>query len=628
MKYSPENDFEEELSTERIRSRMLKNAARIWGAAAEDIETTFDPIVSMLIEACAVELNKINSDILSSRARVLSRLATILSPEALTGPRPAHSVVNARSIDAESVLEKELQLYTNKKVVSPDGFQKEANKEIYFSPSARVKIFDGAIRYTASQHQLFEYKNPLSRQLISDNQSTGALEPHTLWLGLELNQKVNRLEEMCFFFDWKNNPDESVYLQMLPLNRFYFENRPLTVQNGLNIIHPLDGPRRPSILTEQFDSSHQLETLVNKLYHPHFYTVKEVSMSGDSIHQYKKNCPEEFRQVFTEKLLERLPAGLVWIKVQFSSAFPLSALSDAYVSINSFPVINRRLNKLTYRLQNSLNIIPLETNDFFLDLKAVETGEGKSFIANPLSSGLKNEAGHYTLRGDGIERFDSRQSTELLNNLLDLLRDESAAFSSLGNDFINGYIRQINQALAMIENRLNQKGQTSKPGTYVLVKPFQADDSVFIRYWTTTGPIGNQLKSGTRLQNYSGGETRSDSLMLLVSTSGGREALNEGEKIIAYRKALLTHDRIVTVEDILATCQYELGALADQIRIDKNWEIIPGRTQGLRRIVEVCITKNKSAQLTEEEWLQICEELQVKLENRSAFVLPVRVVTI
>lgn len=627
MKYSVENDFEEELSTERIRSRMLKNAARIWGAAAEDIETTFDPIVTMLIEACAVELNKINSDILSSRARVLSRLARILSPEAMTGPRPAHSVANARSTDAESILEKELQLYTIKKVSSPDGFQKEANKEIYFSPSSRVKIFDGAIRYTACQHLLFEYKNPLSRQLVSENQSKGSLEPHTLWLGLELNQKVSRLDDMCFFFDWKNDPDESSYLQMLPLNRFYFENLPLTVQNGLNIIDSQDANRRQSMLTEQFDSSHQIETLVNKLYHPHFYTVTEGNMSGDSIHQHKKACPEEFRQVFSEKLLERLPGGLVWIKVQFSTAFPLSAISDAYVSINSFPVINRRLNKLTYRLQNSLNIIPLETNDFFLDLKTVETGEGKSFIANPLSSGLKNEAGYYTLRGEGIERFDARQSTELLNNILDLLRDESAAFSSLGNDFINGYIRQINQALAMIENRLNQKGQTSRPGNYVLVKPFQADDSVFIHYWTTTGPIGNQLKSGTRLQNYTGGETRSDSLMLMVSTSGGRDALNESEKIIAYRKALLTHDRIVTVEDILTTCQYELGTLADKISIGKDWEIIPDRTQGLRRVIEVSIRKNKNAQLSEQEWLQVCEELQVKLENRSAFVLPVRVVT-
>ena len=77
-----------ELTTERIRSRMLKNAARIWGVESEDIESSFDPLVTMMIEACAAELNKINGEILSSQTRILNRLARILSPEALTGPHP------------------------------------------------------------------------------------------------------------------------------------------------------------------------------------------------------------------------------------------------------------------------------------------------------------------------------------------------------------------------------------------------------------------------------------------------------------------------------------------------------------------------------------------------------------
>ena len=61
---SSENEITKELTVERIRSRMLKNAARIWGEESDDIESNFDPVVTMLIEVCAFELKKINGDVL------------------------------------------------------------------------------------------------------------------------------------------------------------------------------------------------------------------------------------------------------------------------------------------------------------------------------------------------------------------------------------------------------------------------------------------------------------------------------------------------------------------------------------------------------------------------------------
>ena len=107
---------------------------------------------------------------------------------------------------------------------------------------------------------------------------------------------------------------------------------------------------------------------------------------------------------------------------------------------------------------------------------------------------------------------------------------------------------------------------------------------------------------------------------------GNNIKLEENEKISAYKKSLLTHDRIVTEEDIRITSLYELGNLALDVSIRKNWEIIHHRTEGLRRVIEVCIRKNKMSQLSEEEWTQVCEELRIKLEHRSAFALPVKVV--
>ena len=56
-----ENEY---LSKEAIKSRMFKNAARFWGYADADMDA-FDPLVRLMIEACAVESYKINDDIIN-----------------------------------------------------------------------------------------------------------------------------------------------------------------------------------------------------------------------------------------------------------------------------------------------------------------------------------------------------------------------------------------------------------------------------------------------------------------------------------------------------------------------------------------------------------------------------------
>lgn len=86
---------------------------------------------------------------------------------------------------------------------------------------------------------------------------------------------------------------------------------------------------------------------------------------------------------------------------------------------------------------------------------------------------------------------------ELLNNLIDRLRDESAAFSSLGNDFINVQINQINQALAMIENRIDLKGTKESPTQFLVVKPLRKNDTIFAKFWTTNGTDANIVKPET-----------------------------------------------------------------------------------------------------------------------------------
>jgi len=49
-----------------IKNRMIKKAAELWGVSPYDIESSFDPVVSLLMGACASELAKISNELTGS----------------------------------------------------------------------------------------------------------------------------------------------------------------------------------------------------------------------------------------------------------------------------------------------------------------------------------------------------------------------------------------------------------------------------------------------------------------------------------------------------------------------------------------------------------------------------------
>ncbi|HNQ00094.1 MAG TPA: hypothetical protein PKK99_13630, partial [Bacteroidia bacterium] len=155
--------------------------------------------------------------------------------------------------------------------------------------------------------------------------------------------------------------------------------------------------------------------------------------------------------------------------------------------------------------------------------------------------------------------------------------------------------------------------------------PYTQDENIFVSFWSTNGSIANQIKSGSKLLAYSGAETRSDSLMLMTTTSGGKDSLNENERITAYKKALLTHDRVITEQDIRNYCLHELGSLIRNVSIRKGWEVVNKRNQGIRRVMEVVLSPARNHSLNDEEWSNLARELNVKLELQSSTFLPVKV---
>jgi len=79
-------------SKNEIRKRMISAAARSWGISVRDMEKA-DPLVSLLIDACASEIEKASSSIEDARNTMGNKLMELLTPEDLLSPYPSRGIV-------------------------------------------------------------------------------------------------------------------------------------------------------------------------------------------------------------------------------------------------------------------------------------------------------------------------------------------------------------------------------------------------------------------------------------------------------------------------------------------------------------------------------------------------------
>ena len=93
--FNPDNNH---LTKEAIASRMFRNAARFWGLNDTNMDN-FDPLVRLLIEACAVEIYRLDNEMASLQRTMTERLAGLLIPEVHIQPRPAHAIIHAAAVD-------------------------------------------------------------------------------------------------------------------------------------------------------------------------------------------------------------------------------------------------------------------------------------------------------------------------------------------------------------------------------------------------------------------------------------------------------------------------------------------------------------------------------------------------
>ncbi|MCH5721011.1 hypothetical protein [Niabella hibiscisoli] len=614
-------------SREHIRNRMLHHAARIWGYPETEDTSSFDPLVNLLMSVNAAELERLSNEIHHSRTRVMDRIMQLLAPDVLTGPHQASAILNANSLDDTAVLSPREQFFITQPLAM--GQEANANIDVYFTPVDAFFINACSVKYMAAGNKFFRYtSDSITRELMAVGNEQQFLPNATLWVALD-NPRVS-LKNTQFYFQYRSEIHKDIFYNQLKNTRWTIDDTPASTRKGYNRLPDTNADwYAQQIINQQASVSDKFMKLVKQQYEHYFISVTD---SPGGMMNRESKTPDQLKEVFGPAVNSLNNEKLRWIKIIFPENITGAMLEEVSVFANAFPVVNRRLHEMSYRLQEMMNVIPLlsEENQFF-DIDAITDDSGRKLHVREQEE-IEKSGLSIVMRNGGAGRFDERDAQMVIENLVQLLRDESAAFSNIGKDLVAQEVKNLQQSITKIEQLVGAgtSGNATSFTPYLMVRNNKQSDSrfLYISYWSTNGATANGVRAGTRLQSYRTSSVKASSAFLLTPTLGGKNRLSQTDSVVAYKYALLSKDRVMSKEDIKLYCQLALGNMVRDVSIAKGFMISAENTSGFKKTIDVTITidrKSYDEAKDNGELINWEKDIALQLDERSMAFIPFRV---
>ncbi|HEX8268444.1 MAG TPA: hypothetical protein VF581_01015 [Flavobacterium sp.] len=612
-----------QLSKDQIKDRLLKRAAKQWGYSDVELENVFDPIVNLLFDVCAKELEKISNEIYSSRRRITERLVDILTPTASAKATPARAIAKAYPVEDESVLHDHHQFYFQRREINPYQPTESVIKNYFFGPTVPVKLTRNKLTYVVLPTGIQEIVKEQYKESLNVSKFLKPPPHSTMWIGIK-HQGSGIIKDLMFYFYMKNIQDRTTFYHFLPKAKWYLDDHLLQTSEGYNNDESTSSLDQ-NLFLEDLYHIEKTHDLVNDFYKKQFVTVRDVINIADG----EYTIPEEFASFIPTEDLQRLQSEkLLWLRIEFPNVISNTILADIFCANNCFPVVNKQLREMQGNIKNLLNIYPLNLHDeFFLELLSVTDDKNKELNVTR-NNHEENESDYAYLRFGGVARFDERNATEEINYLIDLIRDEAAAFSRLGHDFTDNNLKEINQVISRFQNKISQAGLQTINNPYLVFNSKNTTEkgTLFVKYWTTNGESANNINTFSKLSVHKGSDFEKDSILFLSTTQGGRDELTNSQKIYAYRENLVSNQRVVTRQDIIILCKNHYGESISDIEIKNGIQTSLDDNVGYTPTIDIYINQKDPLLYTEEEWYFLSKDLQLMIEKRAINIVPFRII--
>lgn len=599
---------------------MVRTAARLWGIQENEIDTSFDPLIMLMIDACAAELEKIGYDIGASHSRLLDKLASLILPEAMVGPKPASCIVHADPVEATAAIDAQTRFFSTQRLRTLTGYQ---NVDVFFTPAGKFILHKAALSFIMTGSKLYRIQPTGQRELMTGADSDGLSNVNELWLVITPEKVVQTLKGLSLYFDLRTHSEAAAFYKSLETVRGIINDEEIPLSAGYHNNEQFE-PDLQEMIVSGDDYTKKVARHAAGIYQNRFLHI-----AGDIDVQkvLTTEVPAALKQRLPEPVLQQMATQpAIYLKLELGRVFHQEVLEAMSCSINAFPALNRKLNLLNYRTDPWINIVPVQVEGSFLDLHSITSVSGGGYKFRMSSDAHGMEEGEAMVRATGVGKADSREVREIIGSLLEAIRDESAFFSEINNEFIQSRLKEINQILARLEDQVDRSKDRQSGHQYILLRSKTPGEQLAIYYWTTNGSDANGIRAGNYLTPFSHTLVGARGAYLITNSIGGKSTLSETEKKNMLKQQLVSKGRIVSADDVKMLCVQLFGERVKRVEVKKGVQVGAGKEEGFVRTIDVYLTlTNDPEQLTADERDYLCSELAYTLRTNGSPVYPFRV---
>lgn len=575
-----------------IKNRIQKKCLEIWGI--EDINMA-DPLVMMLIEVFVHEIYYLHQEGVESDNKIIERIAQEIVPSQWNLPMPAHALASATATNGVVLLNDDTEFVVKSSAAT------SINYDIYFAPFTNEDIIEGEVSFQMYNSFLID-----SLKNVTYLAAKNKIEDHRIWVGLDISKEnLEKLKSLKFTFVTESSSLDAFlkYVTVKDSN-----GNELEIEN--------------EIFDEVQDNKHYTESI--KLFYKNF--IYKIKLNPKDI--VYETISERFKMDEEGLKSSKKNADLIWLEFIFPEIFSKEELDNIQIKINTFPIVNRKLNHKVHNAQIEGRLFPMkaERNTHFLDVMKIFNEKNIDFI-NGIKQANILATNTFTLFYGGLENYDSRNAKFFLKKLVRALREDVGAFSNINADYIDATMTKINEEINIIENKIGSSYSdvNNEEDVYALIHETDKSKILYCSYWTSNGQAANNLKKGTILKQTVLSELAQDSTVFETSSFGGVYRNDKIEKVINLRYGFLTKGRLVTKQDIKSAVNFHLRNITKEVVITDGVGISNQREKGVFRTIDVKVVLQDKYSLQIENKQKIELFLKETLENQSVMNIPFQI---
>lgn len=605
---------------DQIKDRMVKTASRLWDIPESDIETNFDPLLILLFDACAAELEKTNRSIQATQNRLLDNMSEVLLPDAIMNVRPASCVIQAGVTDTKALINN-TQRFSFINTLHQAGF-KPYQADLSFTPIGSFYLHQTSLAYLYFGGRLLACTGGTQRSVLHDAKAPGNTLIHELTLALQVEKPLTDIKGLQLFFDVRNHSQAGFFYDALKGATATLNNAPIAIQNGYFFNNDYELGIDDVLTDEGSTYTKKICRQTAWMYERHFLQV-----SG-ALPFESRQLPESWVNELPQPVTQKLGAeNLAFLHIQLSRPVPLQVLDRMVCAINAFPVINRNQKNLAEKTDGRMNIIPLPVDGDFLDIHNVYGPGGQEYKFRSAAHVEELNEGEAIIRSSGVGKSSSAQLRALIAGVIDAVRDESAYFSKMSNDFVTSRLKEINKTLIRLEDKMELARDNKDTLHYLMLRPKKAGDNVTVEYWTVNKPEhSQQIKPDTKFLVHNNAAIKTNTVVTLTNVAGARQGLTPKEKQYLLQRKITADEKIVSSEDVKLLCFQLFGDMLQKVETKKT--VMPGaeRSSGFQTFIEVKLTVKQNSTFDETELLR--RQLEYTLAQQASPIYPFKVVMI